>query len=86
LELTCLCHALGTAALTFGKFQEKFLKELHFEILNHARQEDAGHLVQAPAGMTVVDSDILEPDPVRQGGLMRPESVREPLLPLCSIT
>ncbi|KAF9513871.1 hypothetical protein BS47DRAFT_1295708 [Hydnum rufescens UP504] len=73
------------AALTFGKFQEKFLKELHFEILSHARQEDAGHLVQAPAGMTVVDSDILEPDPVRQGGLMRPESrhtFRTPAKPL----
>jgi pre-mRNA-splicing factor ATP-dependent RNA helicase DHX38/PRP16 len=24
-----------------------------------------------------VDSDILEPEPVRQGGLMRPESVRK---------
>lgn len=63
------------AAKTFGKFQDQFLRELHSEILSHARQEESGHIVQPIEGMSVVDTDILEPEPVRKGGLVRPDSV-----------
>jgi hypothetical protein len=66
-------HAI-TAARAFGKFQDSFLAELHSEILSHEKREATG----APptvAGIVVHDSDVLEPDPVRQGGLVRPDKV-----------
>ncbi|THH05571.1 hypothetical protein EW145_g4696 [Phellinidium pouzarii] len=59
------------ASKGFGKFQDSFLTELHSEILSHAKQEANGHVPQSVKGITVIDSDVLEPDPVRQGGLVR---------------
>jgi pre-mRNA-splicing factor ATP-dependent RNA helicase DHX38/PRP16 len=60
-----------SAAKSFGKFKDSFLAELHSEILSHAKQEATGHVPQTVAGITVHDSEVLEPDPVRQGGLVR---------------
>ncbi|PVF97099.1 putative PRP16-RNA-dependent ATPase [Serendipita vermifera] len=59
------------AASTFGKFQEKFLSELHDDILAHTRQ-NTENPNQIP-GFNVIDSDVLEPEPIRKGGLVRPD-------------
>jgi len=63
------------AARTFGKFDDAFLEDLHSEIQSFAKQEEIGHFVQAPEGIIVTESDILAPDPVRKGGLVRPDKV-----------
>ncbi|KAF8310889.1 P-loop containing nucleoside triphosphate hydrolase protein [Clavulina sp. PMI_390] len=63
-----------TSARTFGKFDDAFLEELHSEILSFLKQEEIGHFVHAPKGIEVVESDILAPEPVRKGGLVRPDS------------
>ncbi|KAF9448842.1 pre-mRNA splicing factor [Macrolepiota fuliginosa MF-IS2] len=60
-----------TAAKSFGKFKDSFLSELHTEILSHDKQAANGTAAQPVQGITVVDSDVLEPPPVRQGGLQR---------------
>lgn len=64
------------AANTFGKFQDSFLAELHTEISSHAKQEATGVLPHSIQGITVLDSDVLEPEPLRPGGLQRPDTVR----------
>ena len=64
-----------TAAKSFGKFKDSFLTELHAEILSHEKQEATGHVPQPVQGIVVHDSDVLEPEPVRQGGLMRKDAV-----------
>ncbi|KZV62620.1 P-loop containing nucleoside triphosphate hydrolase protein [Peniophora sp. CONT] len=61
------------AAKSFGKFQESFLSELYAEIVSHAKQETPG-APEAVKGITVHDSDMLEPEPVRPGGLMRKDA------------
>ncbi|KAG6850177.1 hypothetical protein H0H93_016857 [Arthromyces matolae] len=60
-----------TAAKTFGKFKDTFLAEVHSDILVHARQEATGVAPHPIQGITVHDSDVLEPEPARPGGLMR---------------
>ncbi|KAI0726050.1 P-loop containing nucleoside triphosphate hydrolase protein [Fomitopsis betulina] len=73
------------AAKTFGKFNDSFLAEIHSEVAVHAKLEESGHIPQPIQGIIVHDSDVLEPDPVRQGGLMRKEAVhtfRQPALPI----
>ncbi|KAF8168367.1 hypothetical protein B0H34DRAFT_645777 [Crassisporium funariophilum] len=65
-----------TAAKSFGKFQDSFLAELHAEILSHAKQEATGVAPQPIQGITVIDSDVLEPEPARPGGLQRPDATR----------
>jgi pre-mRNA-splicing factor ATP-dependent RNA helicase DHX38/PRP16 len=62
------------ASKSFGKFKDSFLAELHSEILSHARQQETGHVPQPMEGISVHDTDILEPEPMRPGGLMRPDS------------
>ncbi|KZT24702.1 pre-mRNA splicing factor [Neolentinus lepideus HHB14362 ss-1] len=62
------------AAKAFGKFKDSFLAELHGEITRHASQEAAGLKPQEVKGITVHDSEVLEPEPVRQGGLMRTDA------------
>ena len=64
-----------SAAMTFGKFKDSFLAELHAEILSHEKQETTGQPLQSVAGIIVHDSDVLQPEPVRQGGLMRKDAV-----------
>ncbi|KAH8108469.1 P-loop containing nucleoside triphosphate hydrolase protein [Phellopilus nigrolimitatus] len=59
------------AAKGFGKFKDSFLSELHSEISSHATQEANGHVPEPVKGITVIDSDVLEPEPERQGGLLR---------------
>lgn len=62
------------AAKSFGKFREEFLSDIHTEIVAHAQQEPVTHTGSGPRpvfGMTVHDSDVLEPEPVRRGGLMQ---------------
>ncbi|KAF9478547.1 pre-mRNA splicing factor [Pholiota conissans] len=75
-----------TAAKTFGKFQDSFLSELHAEILSHAKQEATGVAPQPVEGITVFDSDVLEPAPIRPGGLQKPDTsrhtFRQPAKPL----
>ena len=69
------------AAKSFGKFQESFLSELYAEIVSHTKQTGAAEPMK---GITVHDSDMLEPEPVRSGGLMRKDgAVRtHPSIPL----
>ncbi|KAI1785395.1 P-loop containing nucleoside triphosphate hydrolase protein [Ganoderma leucocontextum] len=77
------------AAKTFGKFKPSFLGELHAEILSHAKQEATGQPQQPVQGIVVHDSDVLEPDPVREGGLVRKDAkhtFRQPAKPLAPPT
>ena len=67
---------MGTAAKSFGKFKDSFLAELHAEISSHIKQEETGVAPEPVAGIIVHDSEVLEPDPVRAGGLMRKDVVR----------
>lgn len=67
---------MTVAAKSFGKFKDSFLSELHSEILSHAKQEASGITAQPVKGITVHDSEVLEPEPVRQGGLVRKDTVR----------
>lgn len=77
------------AAKSFHKFKDTFLSEIYSEIMAHSQQEATGHFPKAVPGITVHDSDVLEPEPVRQGGLMRKDSVRLatifPLTPLLTM-
>ncbi|KAG8768899.1 DEAH-box RNA helicase prp16, partial [Ceratobasidium sp. 428] len=73
------------AAKAFGKFQDSFLQDLHSEISIHLNQEKAEHVPQPVQGMTVHDSEVLEPEPVRAGGLMRPDTKLEPPTPRTSV-
>ncbi|KAF8876489.1 P-loop containing nucleoside triphosphate hydrolase protein [Infundibulicybe gibba] len=73
------------AAKSFGKFKDFFLAELHSEILSHAKQEATGIDPQPIPGITVHDSDVLEPEPVRQGGLVRKDTLillKQPAKPI----
>ncbi|KAF8921605.1 putative PRP16-RNA-dependent ATPase [Mucidula mucida] len=73
-----------TAARSFGKFQDSFLGELYADILSHAHQEESGHVPQPLPGITVHDSDVLEPEPARQGGLVQKDirhTFKKPLEP-----
>ena len=63
------------AAASFGLTQDAFLKELHVEILDRIKQEKLGHHVAPVQGITVHDTDVLEPEPARKGGLVRPATV-----------
>ncbi|KAI4520084.1 hypothetical protein K525DRAFT_240665 [Schizophyllum commune Loenen D] len=64
------------AARTFGlgKLKDSYLSELHSEILTHAKQEETGVAPQPMEGITVHDSDVLQPEPMRPGGLQRKET------------
>ncbi|KAL0957643.1 hypothetical protein HGRIS_001425 [Hohenbuehelia grisea] len=53
---------------------DSFVKEIHAEILAHAEQEATGPAPQPVQGITVHDSKVLAPEPVRQGGLMRKDA------------
>jgi len=64
------------AAKSFGKFSDPFLVEIHGEILSHVNQEAMGHLLQPSHGIVVQDTDVLQPEPIRQGGLVRKDVVR----------
>jgi pre-mRNA-splicing factor ATP-dependent RNA helicase DHX38/PRP16 len=46
--------------------------------MSHAQQEATGHVPKPVEGITITvyDSEVLEPEPVRQGGLLRPDAVR----------
>lgn len=74
-------YSLSTAARSFGKFQDSFLGELYADIHIHAKQEETGHVPQPVPGITVHDSDILEPEPAREGGLTQKskDMVRNPI-------
>jgi pre-mRNA-splicing factor ATP-dependent RNA helicase DHX38/PRP16 len=63
------------AAKGFGLKRESLLNELHVEINAHKAQESAGLAPQPIHGITVHDSEVLAPEPVRQGGLMRKDAV-----------
>lgn len=55
------------AAAGFGNFQDKFLFELHEEIVAHHKQ-GASNQIEG-----FIDTDVLEPDAPRTGGLVRPD-------------
>ncbi|KAJ8088711.1 Pre-mRNA-splicing factor ATP-dependent RNA helicase PRP16 [Marasmius tenuissimus] len=59
------------AASSFGKFKPSFLDEIYSEITTHVKHEETGIAPQPVAGITVHDSDVLQPELVRQGGLVR---------------
>ncbi|PSS31934.1 hypothetical protein PHLCEN_2v2294 [Hermanssonia centrifuga] len=73
------------AAKSFGKFKDSFLAELHAEITSHENQEASGHFLQPVQGIVVHDSEVLEPEPARAGGLVRKDAshtFRQPARPL----
>lgn len=72
---TFIADRLPIAAKSFGKLKDSFLAELHSEITSHVRQEESGVAPQPVQGMVVHDSEVLEPDPIRQGGLVRNDAV-----------
>ncbi|KAG1874065.1 pre-mRNA splicing factor [Suillus tomentosus] len=78
-------EGFAKAARAFGKFQDSFLTELHDEILSHVKQEASGLAPRPVEGITVHDSEVLEPDPIRQGGLVRDDTrhtFRQPARPI----
>ncbi|KAG2069860.1 P-loop containing nucleoside triphosphate hydrolase protein [Suillus decipiens] len=78
-------EGFAKAARAFGKFQDSFLTELHDEILSHVKQEASGLAPRPVEGITVHDSEVLEPDPIRQGGLVRNDTrhtFRQPAKPI----
>ncbi|KAA1475461.1 P-loop containing nucleoside triphosphate hydrolase protein [Dentipellis sp. KUC8613] len=73
------------AAKSFGKFKDAFLVELYAEISSHVEQEASGLAPQPVQGIIVHDSEVLAPEPVRKGGLLRKETqhtFRKPAKPL----
>jgi len=58
-----------SAAKTFGKFQDEFLYELFSEIRTHLKEVETGVSSQPVPGIIVHDSDVLQPEPQRPGGL-----------------
>ena len=65
-----------TAARSFGKFKDSFLAEIHAEISSHVQQEESGLPPPQPIqGIIVHDSEVLAPEPVRAGGLVRNDAV-----------
>jgi len=62
------------------------MSELHADILSHARREETGVTPQPIQGITVHDSDILQPEPPRPGGLVRKDIVCYSLLPVITIS
>ena len=74
------------AAKSFGKFKDSFLAEIHAEITSHEQQTASGHVPQPVQGIIVHDSEVLEPEPVRAGGLMRKDAVRYGSQRLRSVT
>ncbi|KAI0685259.1 P-loop containing nucleoside triphosphate hydrolase protein [Cytidiella melzeri] len=74
-----------SAAKSFGKFKDSFLADLHSEIISHATQEASGLTPQPVQGIVVHDSEVLAPEPVRQGGLVRTDArhtFRQPAKPI----
>ncbi|KAJ3788125.1 pre-mRNA splicing factor [Lentinula aff. detonsa] len=73
------------AAKSFGKFQDSFLAEIHSDILSHAKQEETGLAPEPVPGIIIHDSDVLQPETVRQGGLVRKDlqhTFKKPTTPL----
>ncbi|KZT35459.1 hypothetical protein SISSUDRAFT_169695 [Sistotremastrum suecicum HHB10207 ss-3] len=64
------------AAMTFGKFQESFLSELHADIHSYVL-ENSKNSKQPNAGVAVHELDVLAPEPVRMGGLVQNDSQRQ---------
>ena len=86
-EASCIAEVSRTcpfaAAKSFGRFSEPFLVEVHGEILSHVNKEAMGNFLQSSHGIVVQDSDVLQPEPIRQGGLVRKDIVRQaPLIAL----
>ncbi|KAE9397860.1 pre-mRNA splicing factor [Gymnopus androsaceus JB14] len=74
-----------TAAKAFGKFKDSFLAEIHSDVLSHSKQEETGLAPQPVPGITVHDSDVLQPETARQGGLVRNDlqhTFKKPARPL----
>lgn len=75
------------AVKSFGRFQNSFLFELYSEIRTHTKEETSGVSSQPVPGITVHDSDVLQPERVRAGGLMRAGLVRNnSLVPVFVLT
>jgi len=63
------------AANSFGKFQDSFLRETYAEITSHINQEATEELLKPTHGITIQDDgDVLQPEPVRAGGLVRKDA------------
>jgi len=71
------------AALGFGRFQDSFLEELYDEIASHIEKEHRAELAKPShptsqvAGVIVHDSEVLSPEPIREGGLVRKEKDKQ---------
>ncbi|KAF9792261.1 P-loop containing nucleoside triphosphate hydrolase protein [Thelephora terrestris] len=73
------------AAKSFGRFSDTFLVEIHGEILSRVNQEAMGNLLQPSHGIVIQDTDVLQPEPIRQGGLVRKDvqhKFKQPAKPL----
>lgn len=78
-----------SAAKAFGKFKDSFLAELYTEILSRVKEETTGVSSQPIPGITVHDSDVLQPEPIRPGGLQRQDThhtFRQPAKPIEPLT
>ncbi|TFY71222.1 hypothetical protein EVG20_g1786 [Dentipellis fragilis] len=70
---------------SLNSFKDTFLADLYAEISSHVEQEAFGLAPQPVQGITVHDSEVLAPEPVRKGGLLRKETqhtFRKPAKPL----
>ncbi|KAH6917703.1 hypothetical protein BKA70DRAFT_1487912 [Coprinopsis sp. MPI-PUGE-AT-0042] len=59
------------AAKAFGRFQDEFLFELYNEIRTHVGEEEDWRISSPLPGITVHDSDVLEPAPARPAPRVR---------------
>ena len=77
------CTHLRIAAQGFGRFQETFLEELYADIATHLEEIHRTELAKPThstanvAGLVVHDSEVLAPEPIRQGGLLRKEKDKQ---------
>jgi hypothetical protein len=67
--------AFDTAASGFGLKRASFLNEIYLEITAHTAQAKQGLAPQPVVGIAVHDSEVLAPEPVLQGGLLRNDAV-----------
>jgi hypothetical protein len=73
----CIEYVPFSAAKSFGRFSDPFLVEIYGEILSHVNEEATENFLQPSHGIVVQDSDVLQPEPIRQGGLVRKDVVRQ---------
>jgi len=72
-----VANAVHIGAKTITRFKDSFLSEIYSDIKAHERQQEAGSLAPIIQGISIVDTDYMEAEPVRSGGLQRSDTVRQ---------